>query len=164
MTTLSDAVRIARDGLPIGPRKESMSMIVASAAVMVGTGADRDTGRAIESSLPPDARLVNLIGRTTLKQLVGVVARCAAFVSNDSGAMHIAAAVGTPTVALHGPTNPHKWGPVGDNHVVIQSPIPCSPCLDLGFDYGCSTHPCMGMITVESVYEAIRLQLTEVGL
>ena len=63
------------------------------ACVMVGAGADRDTGRAIESSLPPDARVVNLIGRTSLRELVGVVARCAAFVSNDSGAMHIAAAL-----------------------------------------------------------------------
>jgi heptosyltransferase-2 len=63
-------------------------------AVLVGAPADRETARAIESSLPPGTPIVDLVGRTTLRQLVGVVARCAAFVSNDSGAMHVAAALG----------------------------------------------------------------------
>ena len=98
------------------------------AAVMVGTGADRDTGRAIESSLPPDARVVNLIGRTTLRQLVGVVARCAAFVSNDSGAMHVAAALGVPLTAMFGPTDERVTAPAGDADVT-QSDVFCRPCM-----------------------------------
>ncbi len=76
-------------------------------------------------------------------------------VCGNTGAMHIAAAVGTPTIALHGPTNPQRWGPVGDGHVVLQSPLPCSPCLDLGFEYGCASAPCMRTIGVAEVCQAL---------
>ena len=64
--------------------------------VLVGAGGDREAGRAIESALPPDVSVINLIGRTDLRLLIGVLARVPAFVSNDSGAMHLAAAVGVP--------------------------------------------------------------------
>ncbi len=64
--------------------------------VLVGAGGDRDAGREIESALPAAARVVNLIGRTDLRLLTGVLERCQTFVSNDSGAMHLAAAVGVP--------------------------------------------------------------------
>ena len=62
--------------------------------LMFGTGGDRDSGREIESLLPHDIHAVNLIGGTDLRLLAGVMTRCSAFVSNDSGAMHLAAALG----------------------------------------------------------------------
>jgi heptosyltransferase-2 len=74
-------------------------------AILVGAEGDRDAGREIESVLPPGVNVVNLIARTDLRQLAGVLARCAAFVSNDSGAMHLAAAVGAPVTAIFGPTD-----------------------------------------------------------
>ena len=80
-------------------------------SMMVGAGADRGTGRAVESSLPPGTPVVNLIGRTTLRELVGVVARCRAFVSNDSGAMHVAAALRVPLTAIFGPTDERLTAP-----------------------------------------------------
>ncbi len=126
-----------------------------AAAVMVGTGADRDTGRAIESSLPPDARVVNLIGRTTLRQLVGVVARCAAFVSNDSGAMHIAAAVGVPLTAMFGPTDERVTAPAGDAAVLTRD-VFCRPCMlrECPID-----HRCMKRIEVDAVLQSVSSQL-----
>jgi heptosyltransferase II len=125
------------------------------AAVMVGTGADRDTGRAIESSLPPDARVVNLIGRTTLRQLVGVVARCAAFVSNDSGAMHIAAALGVPLTAIFGPTDERVTAPAGEAAILTRD-VFCRPCMlrECPID-----HRCMKRIEVDAVLESVRNHL-----
>ena len=121
------------------------------ASVMVGTGADRDTGRAIESSLPPDARVVNLIGRTTLRQLVGVVARCAAFVSNDSGAMHVAAALGVPLTAIFGPTDERVTAPGGRADLIVSN-VFCRPCLlrECPID-----HRCMKRIDVDTVVRSV---------
>jgi heptosyltransferase-2 len=122
-----------------------------AAAVLVGVGADRDTGRAIESSLPSGTRVVNLIGRTTLRQLVGVVARCAAFVSNDSGAMHIAAALGVPLTALFGPTDERVTAPAGDADVLVRD-VFCRPCLlrECPID-----HRCMKRIDVDAVLHSV---------
>ena len=127
--------------------------------VMVGAGADRDTGRAIESSLPPGARVVNLIGRTTLRQLVGVVARCAAFVSNDSGAMHIAAALGVPLTAIFGPTDERVTAPAADADAdadVLVRDVFCRPCMlrECPID-----HRCMKRIDVETVLRSVTRHL-----
>ena len=73
--------------------------------MLVGAAGDRDAAREIESSLPTEARVVDLIGRTDLRLLAGVLATCDAFVSNDSGAMHLAAALGVPVTAIFGPTD-----------------------------------------------------------
>jgi len=125
------------------------------AAVMVGAGADRDTGRAIESSLPPGVRVVNLIGCTSLRQLVGIVARCAAFVSNDSGAMHIAAALGVPLTAMFGPTDERVTAPAGDADVITRD-VFCRPCMlrECPID-----HRCMKRIEVDAVLQSITSHL-----
>ena len=125
-------------------------------AVMVGAGSDRDTGRAIESSLPPGVRVVNLIGRTTLGQLVGVVARCAAFVSNDSGAMHIAAALGVPLTAMFGPTDERVTAPAAADADVIVRDVFCRPCMlrECPID-----HRCMKRIDVETVLRSVTRHL-----
>jgi len=126
-----------------------------AAAVIVGAAADRDTGRAIESSLPPGARVANLIGRTSLRQLVGVVARCAAFVSNDSGAMHIAAALGVPLTALFGPTDERETAPAGTADVIVRD-VFCRPCMlrECPID-----HRCMKRIDVETVLRSVTRHL-----
>jgi heptosyltransferase-2 len=99
-----------------------------AASVLVGAAADRETGRAIESSLPAGAPLVNLIGRTSLRQLVGVIARCRAFVSNDSGAMHVAAALRVPLTAIFGPTDERVTSPAGGADVMVRD-VFCRPCM-----------------------------------
>jgi heptosyltransferase-2 len=125
------------------------------ACVIVGAGADRDTGRAIESSLPPDARVVNLIGRTSLRELVGVVARCAAFVSNDSGAMHIAAALGVPLTAVFGPTDERVTAPAGDADLLVRD-VFCRPCMlrECPID-----HRCMKRIDADTVLRSVTAHL-----
>jgi heptosyltransferase-2 len=120
-------------------------------SVLVGARDDRETGRAIESSLS-QARLVNLIGRTTLGELVGVIARCAAFVSNDSGSMHVAAALGVPLTAIFGPTDERATAPAGDANVILRD-VFCRPCMlrECPID-----HRCMKRIEVDAVLQSVR--------
>jgi heptosyltransferase II len=122
-----------------------------AACLLVGAPDDRDAGREIESALPPDVRIVNLIGRTDLRLLIGILARCHAFVSNDSGAMHLAAAVGLPVTAIFGPTDERVTAPVGDHDVMLHQ-VFCRPCMlrDCPID-----HRCMKRITVEQVFGAV---------
>ena len=123
--------------------------------LLVGAAGDRDAGREIESSLPADVGLVNLIGRTDLRVLAGVLARCGAFVSNDSGAMHLAAAVGVPVAAIFGPTNDRVTAPLGDHDVLVH-PVFCRPCMlrDCPID-----HRCMKGISVDAVLHAVTARL-----
>ena len=123
--------------------------------VLVGAPDDRHTGRAIESSLPAGSRVANLIGRTTLRELVGVVSRCAAFVSNDSGAMHIAAALGVPLTAIFGPTDERATAPAGQADVILRQ-VFCRPCMlrECPID-----HRCMKRIDVDSVLHSVMAHL-----
>lgn len=128
--------------------------------VVVGASHDRDAARAIESWLrvhAPDVagRVINLTGRTSLGALVGVVARAQAFVANDSGAMHVAAALGRPVVAIFGPTDERATRPLG-NHRVITVPVFCRPCMlrDCPID-----HRCMKRIHADTVLDATRAAL-----
>jgi len=122
---------------------------------LVGAGADREAGRAIESSLPPDVTVVNLIGRTDLRLLIGVLARCRAFVSNDSGAMHLAAAAGVPVTAIFGPTNERATAPLG-GHDVLLEPVFCRPCMlrECPID-----HRCMKRISSDAVFASVTRRL-----
>jgi heptosyltransferase II len=124
--------------------------------ILVGASHDRDAARAIEFWLrahTPDVadHVINLTGRTSLGALVGVVARLSAFVSNDSGAMHLAAALGTPVVAIFGPTDERATRPLGP-HRIVSARVFCRPCLlrDCPID-----HRCMKRVTVDEVFAAV---------
>jgi lipopolysaccharide heptosyltransferase I len=95
----------------------------------------------------------NVAGGTDLFELAELYSRCSVVITNDSGPMHIAAAVGTPVIAIFGPTDPTLTGPYGKQHVVLRSGIPCSPCMK---DH-CTHMPrmeCMQKVTVEQVLQA----------
>ena len=97
-----------------------------------------------------------MTGKTHLLQLAALIERCQLLVTNDTGTMHVATAVGTPVVALFGSTDPSTTGPWGDGHVVIRKDVPCSPCLKRI----CPTdHRCMELITVDEVEEAVDRKL-----
>jgi ADP-heptose:LPS heptosyltransferase len=72
--------------------------------------------------------LVNLCGKTGVRELPWLLQMCKAVVTNDTGLMHIAAAVGTPVVALFGPSSPLGFAPTGPQHFIVQGTAPCSPC------------------------------------
>ena len=102
---------------------------------------------------------VDLVGKTRLLQLAAALERCHLLVTNDTGTMHVAAAIGTAVVALFGSTDSMTTGPWGDGHVVVKKDAPCSPCLKRV----CPTdHRCMELITVDEVEEAVDRKLEEV--
>jgi heptosyltransferase-2 len=123
--------------------------------VLVGAAGDRPAAREIESSLPAGVPAIDLTGRTDLRTLAGVLARCAAFVSNDSGAMHLAAAVGVPVTAIFGPTDERATAPLGEHDILIHH-VFCRPCMlrECPID-----HRCMKGITPEAVYQAVARRL-----
>ena len=97
---------------------------------------------------------INLVGQTTLRQFASVVKRCSVYVTNDTGGMHIASVSGAKVVALFGPTSFLRWGPFGDNCVIINKKIDCSPC-EFKKMKNCKDNICMKNIKVEEVYQKI---------
>lgn len=97
------------------------------------------------------ANVIDMAGKTSLRELMALTYRCKAFLSNDSGPMHIASALGIPLVALFGSTNAYKTGPYNGG-TVIQKAVSCSPCYQrtCPIDFRCMTQ-----ISVDEVYEAI---------
>ncbi len=104
---------------------------------------------------------INLQGQLNISTLAAFLNGAELFISGNTGIMHLAAAVGTTCIALHGPTNYLKWGPVGEGHMVINSPVSCSPCLNLGFEYGCKSRKCMEHISVTEVMRAVEGAVNE---
>jgi heptosyltransferase-2 len=94
---------------------------------------------------------LNLSGRTSLLELAALLRRCRLLVTNDTGTMHIAAAVGTRVVAIFGPTDPRTTYPLGEGHVIIREEVSCAPCLKRVCP---GDHRCMELISVAHVLEA----------
>jgi len=127
--------------------------------VLLGASADRPTASAIESALADRPRTaadgrgaaIDLVGRTDLPGLMAVLQACRVVLSNDSGAMHVASAVGTPVVALFGPTDDRATAPLGP-HRVVSHPVWCRPCLlrECPLD-----HACMRGITPDRVFDEV---------
>ena len=110
--------------------------------VLLGSVHDRDAGRAIESTLAAGTHpgVLNLIGRTDLPALIGLLAECRTLIAGDSGAMHLAAALGVPVTAIFGPTDERLTAPIGE-HAVLTHPVWCRPCFfrDCPIDHRCMT-------------------------
>ena len=94
--------------------------------LLTGSTAEIPLGEALAQLTK--VQTINLIGKTTPMQLGALIENCDLYLTCDSGPMHIAAAVGTPTIALFGPTSPIRHGPYGENHEVLQKPVECRPC------------------------------------
>jgi heptosyltransferase-2 len=113
-----------------------------------GTAREEPLCAAVAQGIGPQAR--SLAGRTGLGQFIDLASACAAFLTNDSGAMHVAYAVGAPTVAVFGATNPDATGPTARLARVVRTPVECSPCLlrECPIDHRCMTR--VETMTVEA--------------
>lgn len=123
---------------------------------VVFTGSKEDQPLIDEMVGDLSPMVMRLDGQTTLKVLAAVYRAATVVVSTDTGPMHLAAAVGTPVVALFGPTAPWRTGPYGKEHQVLRAGVGCSPC----FSRSCKTAElepmaCMNRITVDQVAEAV---------
>lgn len=107
---------------------------------------------------------LNLAGLTSLSETAAVIQKSSLLVSGDSGVLHIAVGLGTPTVSLFGPGRAKKWAPQGGQNIVINKRLPCSPCTTFGTTPPCPINAqCMREITVDEVVNAITMVLTRVG-
>ena len=115
---------------------------------LVGGPKERHLADTIAEGMQAPARV--LAGQTTLGELVGVLSRLHLFLTNDSGPMHLAAALSVPTVAVFGPTDARETGPYSSKARVVREPVDCSPCLyrDCPID-----HRCMERVSSERVYD-----------
>jgi lipopolysaccharide heptosyltransferase II len=135
--------------------------------VLIGSIDELPLSQEIAKRLPQPPLIAT--GRLTLRQTAALIQRCDLLIGNDSSPLHIAAAVGTPTIGIYGPSNPAHFHPVGENHrhVSIQSVLPCSPCFHfIGSEpiwqrNLCHTYRCLKQITVADVMVAAQSLIAE---
>jgi heptosyltransferase-2 len=117
-----------------------------------GSASERELCESVRAMIEARGlRAVNYSGQTTLEEFIERAAASRLFLTNDSGAMHIASALGVPTVAVFGPTNPATTGPAGPWARIVSNPVDCAPCLlrECPID-----HRCMTRVRDESVSKA----------
>jgi len=122
---------------------------------VVFTGSRKEDAADIVSRMRGEG--INLGGETTLTELACIYKEALAVISTDSGPMHLAAAAGTPVIALFGPTDPARTGPYGTGHIIIRADLSCSPCLLKK----CPTRKCMTDILPEQVLAAVEKLLRQ---
>lgn len=128
------------------------------ACLLLGSRSDRPWARRLARRCPAGRdRLIDLTGAIPLARSVAIVSRCRLFIGTDSGLMHLAAAVGTPVVALFGAGIAAKWAPRGPRHRVVNHHLACSPCTRFGLTPVCPIRVrCLREISVEEVFRAAR--------
>jgi len=117
--------------------------------IFFGTPNEKEIAARIRSTMK--SRAISLVGETTMRDLAALFASCSAFIGNDSGAMHVAAAAGLPVIGIFGSTDPEGTAPVTEQFTLIREAVSCSPC----FLRRCPVdHRCMTRITVDSMFAA----------
>jgi heptosyltransferase-1 len=136
-----------------------ISALVKKEASVVVTGSPQDVEPVTEilTRAGHCHKVLNLAGRTSLKELAGIFSLADLVVTPDTGPMHLAAAVKAPLIALFGPTAPWRTGPYGNHNRVIRKNLACSPC----FQKKCDRPECMTSITVEEVLSAAEKKLKQ---
>jgi heptosyltransferase-2 len=117
--------------------------------IFAGKGPEAETANIIAGKLPT---AINIAGKTSLSELIESISSCNLFLSNDSGPMHIASALGVPIVAIFGSTDPSSTSPSGGFYRIVTTNEPCSPCLKR--ECPLKHHNCMKNITSRMVIEA----------
>lgn len=118
---------------------------------LFGAPGEKEMGEKLSSML--NAPHENLVGKTRLSELIAKLRQCQLLLTNDTGTMHLAAALGIPTVSIFGSTCPIETGPLGERHIVIQHKIPCSPCFERECPFG--HYDCMTKVTPAEVAAAV---------
>jgi len=131
---------------------------IGAGIVLVGGPSETDLCRTIARGI--SGNVLDLSGRTDLPRLAAILSLCDLVVTNDSGPMHLASAVGTPVVALFGSTNPEATSPLG-NHTILRKEVDCSPCLERICPRG--DMRCMEGIEVDDVLTAVIRLLPDSG-
>jgi len=121
------------------------------AVILTGGSEDSGRGSSIISLVGNEDRLLDFTGRTSLKQLGGLLLSADTVVTGDTGPMHIASALGVRTIGLFGPADPGRTGPFNHLNLVVRSGVSCAPC----GRWTCPDLKCMEEISAETVYMKI---------
>ena len=157
-------------GAEFGPAKQWPASAYADVAqsvleqgwqvLILGSQADAATGSVIVADIDPEqhADIHNLCGKTQLEDAIDLLATADTVISNDSGLMHIAAALQIPLIAIYGPTSPNFTPPLSDNSQAVQIEVDCGPC----FQRTCPEqhHKCMKEISGKSVLTLIQKKIS----
>ncbi len=120
--------------------------------VLTGGPGDRRRAAALQQRCGPG--VLNLAGRTSVAQYAALLQHCRILVGIDSLGQHLAAAVGTPTLTIYGPSHPASWAPQGPHHRVVQPGLPCVPCRRTGCD-GRGHSRCLRDIPAKTILAAL---------
>ena len=120
--------------------------------IIFGGPNDRNLGKKISQKM--QYRPIDLSGKTSLGEAMALIERCDLFITNDSGLMHVAAALDVPLIAVFGSTNSITTGPLSQNSRIVQVPLECSPCLRPECPKGHLN--CMDQISVEMVFNVVK--------
>ncbi len=129
-----------------------LASILPLPSVIISGSSASDISTASEVVTHSNGRAISIAGKTGLKELIPVISKAKYFITNDTGPMHVAAAVNVPVFAIFGPANPVRTGPYGDIHTVIQKKMKCSPCY---LWKPCSHWSCMNDLMAHDVFDAI---------
>ena len=151
---------------PLGYWKELIARMLATGKetlLVLGGPEEKEYLEELWKDLPGKQapRLVSLVGKTSPSTLAAVLDQCKLLITNDTGPMHVAAAVGTPTVAVFGSTSPTWTRPFGLGHEVIYKAVECSPCYQKTCPIG---YICLNRITVDEVLKAAQKKLKGGGV
>jgi ADP-heptose:LPS heptosyltransferase len=134
--------------------------------VVAGAPAEAGLVDTVLAAMPRSVRAIRFAEHVSLGRYAALIGRARLTLGVDSGPLHLATAVGCPTVRLHGPTDPALFGPWGpaELHAVVASHLPCAFCGRLDYSPGeLSAHPCVRLLTPEAVVAAARRVLAEVA-
>ncbi len=137
---------------------EALQQEFGARLVLLGGSEERPVADLVKEHLQEP--VVDLVGRTSLRQALGLLSQLRLLVTNDSGLMHAAAALSVPQVALFGSTDPVATGPFSSQATMIRHPQACSPCFKRTCEVG---YPCLNAISVDEVLAAARDRLREVA-
>ncbi|HEY7536136.1 MAG TPA: glycosyltransferase family 9 protein [Thermodesulfobacteriota bacterium] len=122
--------------------------------VIVGGSSEVKDGGRFEEIVGRD-NVLNFVGRTSLMETAAIISKLNLFLSGDTGILHLAYGVGTPTVSLFGAGIQKKWAPIGKHHIVINKNLFCSPCTKFGYTPSCPYEVrCLKEITVDEVRDS----------
>lgn len=138
-------------------------LIAEQEALVLVTGSAAEQERAEEIVRSCGERCLNYAGKTSIGGYATLLRECRLFIGVDSAGLHIAAAVGTPTVAIFGPSSPVSWAPVGGQHLVVRKDFPCLPCRQKGCDNREQSR-CLDELTVQEVVAPLSAHLKAIGL
>lgn len=118
------------------------------AIFLIGTKADVEYVSEFKKLLVPSSRIIDICGKTNLKELIGLFSESNLLITNDGGSLHFAAVTGLPTISFFGPETPHLYGPLNGKHHVFYEDLYCSPCLTI---YNAKMHCCKNNICLKSI-------------